>query len=747
MAKKIVYILLGALLIFGLLFLLWSWFFSGTKTGSLNSGQFGTASDTSQTSGGTTPGGNYTLTLGQGGTGQNSANGSIPLNGTGGTNGVNGNTSGTNGTGGTNGVNGNTSGTNGTGGTSGVNGNTSGTNGTGGTNGAGTGALIQLNGGGTLGIGGLVNGGPGTIGTNPNGNLNGSSTLINNTLGITTVPGVIWLGGTNSGSAFTPADINSVSSDAGGFTPTITTAPPASSGGTTLVEALAATAIAGGLTCALQSAVAATNGAGATAATASAIPAPFPGNPVGYGFLVTGTGPLVVADYGLRANAAAQTARNTAKDNVPVVTCLVNVIAKTALQQITISVVNWINSGFNGQPSFVTNYEQFFTNVADLSAGQFIQGSGLAFLCSPFKLQIKIAIAQSYANRGAQSCSLTGIINNITNFMNGSFTQAGWPGLLQFTTVPTNNPYGAFAYAQVGLATAQSNAAANAKNNISPTGFLNLQQLTGCDNPANNGIGVGGSIGTNLQVAAAAGKNALPSGCKPKTVTPGGVIADSLGAVNKSGVDQLGIGNDIDQIISALTTQLITKTLQSGLASLSQTQGTTQTAADLAAQQQAASLLIDMQGKVSIAQQIGSIDQGSISDIEDAQNNLNNLVNCWSGIATSSTNAVAAAQNAATASSTLHSLNTQVDGYNNNITNLNAEIATIGQFEAQMSSAASDADVATAAASYNAAIAGGTFASQNDVTTAQQNRTTLQSQMGALNQSTATSLTQCQAAH
>ena len=35
--------------------------------------------------------------------------------------------------------------------------------------------------------------------------------------------------------------------------------------------------------------------------------------------------------------------------------------------------------------------------------------------------------------------------------MNGNFSQGGWPGLLSFTTVPTNNPYGAFAYAQVGL--------------------------------------------------------------------------------------------------------------------------------------------------------------------------------------------------------------------------------------------------------------------------------------------------------
>lgn len=691
MSKKIVYIILGALLIFGILFLVWSWFFGGTTASPLHSGQFGSAGDISQSGGTGTPGGNYTTTLGQAGSGKNSANGSIPLNGTRGTNGTGSNTVGTNSTGAT------------------------------GATGAG-GARIGA--GATKGSGATLNT-SGTLG------INSGSTANPN--------GVIWLGGGNN---FTPAEINSLSNGAGGFTPRITTAPSGSNGGTSLIAALAATAIAGGLTCALPSLVAsisAAGTAGSTGAAASSLTLSATGVPV------TDLGSHAALTY-IAGQETTQTARNAASDSNQVVNCLVNVIAKVALQQITISVVNWINSGFNGQPSFVNNFQQFFTNVADLAAGQFIQGSGLAFLCSPFKLQIKVAIAQSYANRGAQSCSLTGIIKNVNNFMNGSFTQGGWPGLLQFTTVPTNNPYGAFAYAQIGLATAQNNATVNAKNNISPTGFLNLQQVYGCNNPSQNGVGAGASVGTNAQAASAAGTPALGPGCKTKVVTPGGLIADSLGAVNKSGIDQLGLTNSIDQIISALTTQLITKTLQNGLSSLSQ--GTTQTTADLAAQQQAANLLIDMQNRISIAQQIGTIDQGSIRDIEGAQNNLNTLANCWSAVASSTASgAPAAAQKAAAANATFDSLNAQINGYNNDITRLNGQIATINQFETQVSSAATAAEVASASASYKAVLAGGTFAAQADVTTAQQNRTTLQSQMAALNLSTATGLQQCQAAH
>ncbi len=317
--------------------------------------------------------GNGETTLGQAGNGQNSANGSINL--------------------GNNGSGNNTAGT--------------GASGTGATLGAGTVTL-------------------GNAGTVP---IAGSSV---------SPSGVVWLGGTN----FTPADINGLSADAGGSAPIITSTP-ASSGGTSLIAALAATAIAGSLTCAVQAGVVTlgTTAAGTAAAGATAAATGLTGTQLGLtppaltpGAFVAGTGvindavthaqlaglgQLLGASYAVQA---ANTAKNAAKEPITFVGCLTNVIGKVALQQITISVVNWINSGFNGQPSFVTNYQQFFTNVADLSAGQFIQGSGLAFLCSPFQAQIKIAIAQSYANKGAQSCSLTGIIKNVTNFMNGNFS-------------------------------------------------------------------------------------------------------------------------------------------------------------------------------------------------------------------------------------------------------------------------------------------------------------------------------------
>ncbi|HUD02863.1 MAG TPA: hypothetical protein VMR46_02475 [Candidatus Paceibacterota bacterium] len=652
MTKKILYIILGAILAFGLLFLLWSWLFSGGNTAQTN-GQFGTAGNAT---------GNASLNAnsnnGQTNLGQNTANGSIPLNGS------------------------NTNANSG-----GINGNSS--------------------------------------------SSGGSATSAFATYS-PSVAGVQWLNSADNN--FNPTDINSVNgASVGGTVPTLSSLKGSGSGGNSQLNLLLAAGLIGVGSCALQ-ASGQTIGSLIGGGTAALAPS------------VAGTALAVPTDDIETHTLQGAQLANTAGHNVVTFQgCLTNVLAKIALQQITASVVNWINSGFKGQPSFVTNYQQFFDNVANLAAGQFIQGAGLSFLCSPFKAQIKIAVAQSYANRGAQSCTLTSVINNINSFMNGNFSQGGWPGLISYTTTPTNNPYGAYAYAQIGLVTAQNNAVANAKSNISPTGFLNMVQQS-CSGVTSVSSSV--TAGQNSQAA----QVSCPSGCTCKTTTPGSVIEASLNKTLGSGVDQLGLASDLDQIINALTTQLLTQALQGGLSNLSGTDGVQssyQTPEEQAAQTQAQGILTNLQAQVGYAQQYGSIEQGSISDIENAQSALNSLINCWDGIASStsfsSSQQSTAASNAANAQATSNTFDAQITSYNNAITAVNAEIATIEELQTEALSIASTADVDQLTTDYNNAQSTTPFISATDVTTAQQNRTTLQSQLASLNTSTQESLTQCQA--
>lgn len=553
--------------------------------------------------------------------------------------------------------------------------------------------------GGTVTNGGTTNVDLGTVGTVP---------------GVAQVPGVQWLGGSGGIgggpiTTFTPSAINQLNDGTVGGSPAIIGGFGNSgdgSGGLGLGGALLGAGIAGAVSCS--------------------------------GFLASGIAGTVTS-----ASIVAVQVNNPTSNSKQVLDCFTRVIAKVALQQMTASIVNWINSGFNGKPSFVRNYQNFFTNIADQAAGEFIRGTSLSFLCSPFQAQIKIAIAQSYARRNSgASCTLSGVIKNVNSFMNGNFAQGGWGGLLQFTTIPTNNPYGAYAYAQIGLVNAQQQALNNASRNLSPGGFIALQKETDCQT-------VGIKTGTG-DISGARKVN-----CKTETSTPGTIIEESLAStlqVSKDTLVQAGVSGSFDAIISALITQLMTKTLYSGLSSLSGTQGYASdylTPEQQQAQADAQALLTDMQGKVQFAQQYGQAQQGSISDIQAVQQNLQTLANCWE-VASSSPDLATGKQqqakaNAQTVLGIIASYNTQVAALNDNITRANVGIAKLQDLQTAAIGVTSAADVAAVKAAYQSALASGTLITQADVTQAQQDRASLQASLATRNAQTQTELNQCYA--
>ena len=409
--------------------------------------------------------------------------------------------------------------------------------------------------------------------------------------------------------------------------------------------------------------------------------------------------------------------------------CLTRTIAKAALQQMTASIVNWINSGYQGKPSFVTNYERFFTNVADQAASEFIRGSALSFMCSPFQLQVRIAVAQSYARRSAPSCTLSGVIRNINGFMNGDFSQGGWQGLLSFTTMPTNNPYGAYFYAQAGLQTAQQNAVNKANRNLSPGGFIAVTKEKNCR--LVNGSRV----------------------CDREISTPGKIVESSLETTLQTSFHQLELANYFDEIISAMIQQLMTRSLTQGLSTLGSGgsggyQGDYLTPEQQQAQAEGQALLTRMQGSVVLAQQFGAAAQGSIADLSHAQGQLQQLVNCWetaSSTATSMARQLQAAQNAAAAFAEQNSLNSEIDGQNAQIVRANSAIAKLQDLQTRVLYIASMTDVESVAREYAATQARGEIMSQTDVTQTLQDRAALQSRMAALNQQTAAELQRCNA--
>ena len=74
--------------------------------------------------------------------------------------------------------------------------------------------------------------------------------------------------------------------------------------------------------------------------------------------------------------------------------------AKLIVQKLTAETVNWINSGFQGNPAFVTDPGQFFLDVGMMSYRESYQTNGFTnSLCSPFKIQVRLALVKNYSFR------------------------------------------------------------------------------------------------------------------------------------------------------------------------------------------------------------------------------------------------------------------------------------------------------------------------------------------------------------
>ena len=272
-------------------------------------------------------------------------------------------------------------------------------------------------------------------------------------------------------------------------------------------------------------------------------------------------------------------------------------LAKQVIRQITASVVNWINSGFEGSPSFITNPGAFFLDVADQVTGEFLAKAGgpLTALCSPFSIDIRIALSFKYHPniQKRYACTLGTIIKNsknaieganINGFTAGDFRQGGWPAFVSLTTEPSNNIYGAYLTADSELSIRVGNAQAQQKDELNQGGgFLSYKKCTdvdvvdpssiaGSDVPA----GDSGTPSVNAVGSDYIGPINTPGGQvrkqkKCEIVTPGSVIMGAVEANVNGPLHELQLVDSINQIVNALFAQLVTQVLTKGLGAVSGT--------------------------------------------------------------------------------------------------------------------------------------------------------------------------------
>ncbi len=216
-------------------------------------------------------------------------------------------------------------------------------------------------------------------------------------------------------------------------------------------------------------------------------------------------------------------------------------VAKTVTRKLTQKTVNWINNGFKGNPGYLTDPEQFFLNVGDDLASQFLSQAGVNKLCSPFKAQVRLALAKNYINDDNNySCTLS-ILQNNYNAFTQDFTQGGWQGWFEITQNQQNNPYGAYLAAKNELSMQVGTEVNSKQKEIElGSGFLSYKR---CPR---------GAITITDPVT-------LIPGCsvKEETVTPGTVISDQIKETLGTKWGELVSADEFNEIITALVSQLI----------------------------------------------------------------------------------------------------------------------------------------------------------------------------------------------
>lgn len=298
-------------------------------------------------------------------------------------------------------------------------------------------------------------------------------------------------------------------------------------------------------------------------------------------------------------------------------------LSRMLIRQLTQSVVDWINGGFNGNPSFLEDPQDYFEKSADRAIGEMIYDSDLRFLCKPFEINVRLSLGLQYSPfQDKVRCRLSDVLANsegavtdtYNKFMGGDFIAGGgWDTWLQLTTVPQNNQLGSMLIAKAELdARLEGEEKRKTKELEWGAGMLSQKK---CEAISYDGEGNeitrisysgdeafspsdfasstrGATAGNTRQTGLFPGASTTPSNYNVysnytfrntenadgtgevlstikqecKIITPGSWMQDTLQRHTNSDLAQLQIADEINEIVGALANFLVTKiTQESGL--------------------------------------------------------------------------------------------------------------------------------------------------------------------------------------
>lgn len=239
---------------------------------------------------------------------------------------------------------------------------------------------------------------------------------------------------------------------------------------------------------------------------------------------------------------------------------LAYIASKIVMQSITRSAVNWINSGFNGSPAFVTDLKSSLRIAGDAYASSFInQLETNVGIQSPFRDIVSSQLRDNYyrttSNGGffsQNSFTLGEVSSDPQAFLDGSFEKGGFNAFFSAGQHCGNNPY--------CFGDAAGRQLANGVLSTQDAKKTTLAWGDGWNSFCGNPKPTPGSVNLTQTDPCFGGK----------IKTLGSTIKAQWDKIGGASIDQLVSADEINEILGALMSQLVGHVLgATGLSGLS----------------------------------------------------------------------------------------------------------------------------------------------------------------------------------
>jgi len=254
------------------------------------------------------------------------------------------------------------------------------------------------------------------------------------------------------------------------------------------------------------------------------------------------------------------------------------IIGKAMLHTFTQSVIKWINSGFQGSPSFVTNPEGFLNNVADQAIGQIIEGIS-PLLCAPFRINLRFSLGLNLSLNSKDDihCRLSDVINNVRGaydgFVGGSVGSGNLSQWIHIAGTPQNNPYGVYIATTNKLSLGITSATGKEVKLLDwGKGFKSWRDCVERGPKVQVKDKDGGLIYNDEEGQQPVMRDG-PCIKEGPIKTPGTIIeGETTGALNTT-FHELELANEIDAVVGALVNQMLVQVMSAGAGLLGSSQG------------------------------------------------------------------------------------------------------------------------------------------------------------------------------